>query len=171
MFGILPWQWLKHEFQDCPEHRQFHRHVHRLPWQHSKIQIVELFAVQLVLLQGPHHNICFFVIFLAVHKLVWHLQFNEEMFQYVSIFLKFIVNLPLERVRVSGPMSCSRAAMMILWKIKILIDAKEISDRFSGNESINVLPMGAAQFLMALPHLIFSIYGLKSSCLVGLGKP
>ena len=59
--------------------------------------------------------------------------------------------------------------MMILWKMKILIDAKEISDRFSGNESINVLPMGAAQFLMALPHFICLVYDLKSSCLVGLG--
>jgi len=77
------------------------------------------------------------------------------MFRYVSILIKFVINLPLERVRVSGPMSCSRAAMMILWKSKIPIDAKDIFDRFSGNESINVLPMGAAQFLMALPHLIF----------------
>ena len=135
---FLPWQWQMLGFQGYLGHQQSHRHVHRLLWQHWEIQTGGLFVTLPIWWRELRHNICFFVTFQATHKLFWHLKLKSKI-NNQRCHWPILEWLPLERVRVSGPMSCSAmVANDLSTSLRFLKCQKMCLRQLSVRKSINV---------------------------------
>ena len=148
-------------FQGYLGHQQSHRHVHRLLWQHWEIQTGGLFVTLPIWWRELRHNICFFVTFQATHKLFWHLKLKSKI-NNQSCHWPMLEWLPLERVRVSGPMSCSA----MIAKSEILKKSKNVKN-WSQYTQIDQC-FSTMSLFTSKPHLTTQLFSQKQTNSSGL---